>query len=495
MTVATGAFVARRRGQVFVTGNSGFPKSLDVSKAIDKAEGHWRGRAGAVTVETQLSKGTEYERTDKGDPITDDAKKWQGWGTALKPCLEKWALLRKPHDVESYCGMMARQIWRSLCLLRSHARDAGWCSASSLSEFVEGVGSARWSAVEKCNTPGDLYDLMATWQSASEMPSSLSIAWSWLDTLAALSTLANTCTTETASSLITVLRTSKCSQWPITPDTIAASAIPRSGIESNVEAVASALSVSRSLLASTQTPTVTGTAISSPYAGDLSPALDQWALLRKPLSEKTVAANVLKWGAGGLNIDGCRYSYGDPAWPGPNEQHTSWATVRQNGPTYGDANTDTNPPSVLGRFPANVYVCPKPSTAEREIGCGHLAKKSGAELVGRNANNKGINSPRAGAGRTSNGRGNTHATVKPIRLMQWLCRLVTPPGGLVLDPFAGSGTTGMAAMREGFRFVGFELRAHACEIARARIGGDMPLFSVAVPEMEKREAIEQELPW
>ena len=495
MTVATGAFVARRRGQVFVTGNSGFPKSLDVSKAIDKAEGHWRGRAGAVTVETQLSKGTEYERTDKGDPITDDAKAWQGWGTALKPSLEYWSLLQKPHDLTGLCAMLAQQIWRSLCQLRSHARGAGWSSESSLSAFVGDVGSARWSAVERCNTPEDLYALMGTWQSGSEMPTNLSIAWSWLDTLAAISKHANTFTTETASGLTTVLRTSNCSQFPITPSTIAACVTRQSGIASNVAAVESMFNVSRLLVANTLRPTAIGSATSSPFAGDLSPCLEPWALLRKPLGERTVAANVLKWGTGGLNIDGCRYSYGDPAWPGPNEQHTSWATVRQNGPTYGDANTDTNPPSVLGRFPANVYVCPKPSTAEREIGCAHLPKKRGAELVGRNAENKGVNSPRAGAGRTSNGRGNTHATVKPIRLMQWLCRLVTPPGGLVLDPFAGSGTTGMAAMREGFRFVGFELRAHACEIARARIGGDMPLFSVAVPEMEKREAIEQELPW
>ncbi len=75
---------------------SGFPKSLDVSKAIDKAAGHWRGRAGAVTIPVQNSKGIEYERTEKGDPITATATAWHGWGTALKPANEPICLARKP---------------------------------------------------------------------------------------------------------------------------------------------------------------------------------------------------------------------------------------------------------------------------------------------------------------------------------------------------------------------------------------------------------------
>ena len=71
-------------------------------------------------------------------------------------------------------------------------------------------------------------------------------------------------------------------------------------------------------------------------------------------------------------------------------------------------------------------------------------------------------------------RANTHATVKPTELMQWLVRLVTPPGGLVLDPFAGSGSTGIAALREGFRFAGIELLPEHYEIALARIAAAKP---------------------
>jgi site-specific DNA-methyltransferase (adenine-specific) len=66
-------------------------------------------------------------------------------------------------------------------------------------------------------------------------------------------------------------------------------------------------------------------------------------------------------------------------------------------------------------------------------------------------------------------RGNNHPTVKPLALMRYLCRLVTPPGGVVLDPFTGSGSTGVAAMREGFGFIGIELKPEYASIANARL--------------------------
>ena len=102
---------------------------------------------------------------------------------------------------------------------------------------------------------------------------------------------------------------------------------------------------------------------------------------------------------------------------------------------------------------------------------------SGHEALGRKAGSAGLESPRGGAGRTAEQVGNHHPTVKPIGLMRWLVRLVTPPGGTCLDPFLGSGTTGMAALREGFNFVGIEKDGKYCDIARARMRGDAPLFN------------------
>ena len=79
----------------------------------------------------------------------------------------------------------------------------------------------------------------------------------------------------------------------------------------------------------------------------------------------------------------------------------------------------------------------------------------------------------AKASRSERGEGNDHPTVKPLALMRWLCRLVTPPGGLILDPFMGSGTTALAAILEGFRFVGVEQDEHYCDIAVHRLKGKL----------------------
>jgi hypothetical protein len=113
---------------------------------------------------------------------------------------------------------------------------------------------------------------------------------------------------------------------------------------------------------------------------------------------------------------------------------------------------------------------PKPTTAERDAGCYHLPLKSAGECTGdREEGAPGTVNARAGAGGSSVGRHNHHPTLKSVELMRHLVRLVTPPGGLVLSLFAGSGTDGIAAHLEGMRFIGCELDAEFCEIARCRI--------------------------
>ena len=89
-------------------------------------------------------------------------------------------------------------------------------------------------------------------------------------------------------------------------------------------------------------------------------------------------------------------------------------------------------------------------------------------MVDREPDSAGMNSPRAGAGRTS-GAKNFHPTVKPTDLMRYLIKLVTPPGGVVLDPFTGSGSTGKAAILEGFDFIGIELTEEYLPIIEGRL--------------------------
>lgn len=181
----------------------------------------------------------------------------------------------------------------------------------------------------------------------------------------------------------------------------------------------------------------------------LKPAQEPIALLRKPLAG-TLARNVLEHGTGGINVDGCRVS---GRWPANVILDDEAARVLD-GQTGGRAS----------RF----FYCSKASAAEREAGLADMPLTCPTEVTGRRPGSAGQNNPRAGMP-GSRPRRNTHPTIKPIALMRWLVRLITPPGGIVLDPYAGSGSTVIAANAEGFQALGIELDEHYCEIARRRV--------------------------
>ena len=191
----------------------------------------------------------------------------------------------------------------------------------------------------------------------------------------------------------------------------------------------------------------------------LKPAIEPAILARKPLVG-TVAENVLAHGTGGLNIDGCRYAYGDSAWPGPGSDPGTMEASFAPNERYGklDYNAgEEDHSSPAGRWPANVYACPKPARRERN---------SGTEGLPQRQVDPGGSDTRSLQAQTA--RGNHHPTVKPIELMRWLARLVTPPGGTLLEPFCGSGTTLLAAEAEGFSCIASEMSPEYCDIIRAR---------------------------
>ena len=200
----------------------------------------------------------------------------------------------------------------------------------------------------------------------------------------------------------------------------------------------------------------------------LKPAQEPALLCRKPL-QGTTSENVLKWGTGALNIDGCRIGQGDPAWPGPTDGDSGWGgSAGFTGGEWvsgltndGEARTHQG-----GRWPANIYYCPKPTRSERDEGCEEFPKQ-----LQRNSltSHNGTGNFRSVDKKPLPEVGNFHPTVKPVHLMRWLVRLVTPPGGIVLEPFAGSGTTLLASEREGFTCVGIEREPSYCDIVRARL--------------------------
>lgn len=220
----------------------------------------------------------------------------------------------------------------------------------------------------------------------------------------------------------------------------------------------------------------------------LKPAAEDWWLMRKPLAG-TVAANVLRHGTGALNIDGARVGAGEGLgrWPA-NLMHDGSPEVVAGFPNagggnglpihagafgqhgrYGKATGATTQSYADSGSASRFFYCAKASRADREEGCERLPTRSGAEAVDREEGSAGTQSPRAGAGRTAGTVRNHHPTVKNVELMRYLCRLITPPGGLVLDPFTGSGSTGKGAVLEGFRFVGIERDPDYLAIAAARI--------------------------
>ena len=205
----------------------------------------------------------------------------------------------------------------------------------------------------------------------------------------------------------------------------------------------------------------------------LKPAQEPAVLARKPIDSdcSSIAENVLKWGTGAINIDAARFAYGDDCHFGDtSECYTS--RTKTGSPFSLHANDESANEKTfnnLGRFPANVYQCKKPQRSEKEQGLDHLTGKTGAEATQRKEGSDGLNSPRAGAGRTAEHVKNFHPTVKPIKLMRWLCRLLTPQGGTVLDPFLGSGTTAVSAILEGFNAVGCEMTEDYYPIIQGRV--------------------------
>jgi site-specific DNA-methyltransferase (adenine-specific) len=189
----------------------------------------------------------------------------------------------------------------------------------------------------------------------------------------------------------------------------------------------------------------------------LKPGHEPIVLARKPLVG-TVAKNVAEHGTGALNIDACRIGEGTGK-PKP-EYRPNYANDVFGKGMGGGAWENTS-----GRWPANVLL---DEDAAEELDAQSGEAKPKPQRTGRMGASRYFYV--AKPSRKERGDGNVHPTVKPVELMRYLVRLVTPPGGLVLDPFLGSGTTGVAAGLEDLRFVGVEQSEEYASIARKRMG-------------------------
>jgi site-specific DNA-methyltransferase (adenine-specific) len=330
------------RDQIMWIYGSGFPKSLDISKALDKNEGHWRGRAGKVVSDNGSMSGGNYERTPKGPPYTEEAKQWQGWGTALKPAHEPIVVARKP-----LIGTVAANV----LTYGTGGLNIDASRVSSSDNFEGLVGRP----IQKLATRRDGETDDEYRERVLESPAQQ-------EALAKLKELG---------------------RWPAN--------VIHDGSDEVVELF----------------PDTKGKVGMTKHAS------------------------------------GTNKIYGD--------------FNRSDNSFINDGTSDSG---SAARF----FYCAKASKRDRNEGL------DGFEAVrihdGRQEGSVGGSNPR---NRTNNYRQNHHPTVKPTDLMRYLCRLVTPANGIVLDPFMGSGSTGKAAIYEGFKFIGIEMTDEYLPIAKARI--------------------------
>lgn len=359
---------------------SGFPKSLNISKAIDRAAGATRPVVGTRMLSgnaaqtTEEKGGTYASATDaigvpaKEVPVTaaatPEAEQWDGWGTALKPAVEDWWLVRKPIEEKT----VAKQVLKT----GTGALNVDGCRVQTDEKIGRNPAGSGFSGM------GGYINGMGT-----------------------------------------MSETSQAGRWPA------------------------------HLLLSHGDDCIN--------VGDVLACAEGCAVMSLDGQSGDRPATL----TGRADPNG-RHS-------NPGDNHGSSSFGGGNSAVYADSGGasryfNTFEPNISPGF---LYT-PKASRKERELGCDALPIRSGGEATDREDGSAGLSSPRAGAGRNG-GRRNIHPTVKPIQLMRWLCRLITPPGGTVLDPFMGSGSTGVAAIQEGFRFIGIELEPDSLEIASARV--------------------------
>ena len=250
------------------------------------------------------------------------------------------------------------------------------------------------------------------------------------------------------------------------------------------------------------------------FGSALKPAVECWWLCRKPLSEKTIAENVLKWGVGGINIDACRiplvgendprlggngswqtdkgmvknvyqggfvgketYSHQDGRFPSnfihdgsdevlehfPDSDGCQPHKINSKNIKYNGWGSITNKQGELvgynGRGSASrFFYCAKPSPTEKNMGCSDLPLRSSGDILARGGYDD--HAPTAQ---------NNHPTVKALTLMEYLVTMITPPGGTCYDLFAGSGTTLMACEKNEINGIGSEAESDYCDIAKRRV--------------------------
>ena len=564
--------------------STGFPKSHNISIAIDKLAGKERKITGYQNYTAPDIRGNSYDQSHVGErerlgvpitePVTEDAKKWDGWGSAIKPAVERWILGRKPYvspAVDSEIFQLNLLVGDVLCRIlpakyvkRSFMFNPKGCDVE---KFDFALWSVSVSDVLKSLEKSDLTGMFNS-QEMGEM--FLNTVWLWNNILEGFLENGNMYTTETELSLIIELKTLRFFLSGIIQGGIIPDEISLNGNKSNASIVKELLNVGQVKLSYIQALTAienVGKKVDTPSqleenrqkVGNENVTVllsEDCILARKPLEKKfSIAENVLKWGVGGINIDASRIHSG-PSVGGDRSGKTALDHFEGG---YVNHRNSIDRSMAKGRFPANFilshspdckqigektvkgdsrlggegsrpsgfvdtgagngdgkpcgrlygdehvpvweciegcpvkeldkqsgnrasrfFYCAKPSTAERNFGCEDLPTQTVRTGC---AGDMPIDDQGKDRDRFSKEAKNIHPTVKSLSLMSYLIKMVTPPSGTVLDMFLGSGSTGIAAIQNGFNFIGIEKEPEYFEIAKARISKAAEVMQNTQPEL------------
>jgi len=509
--------------------STGFPKSLNVGKAIDKMQGNERENLG-------FKKGQGNIPNDRGEwglkpntpiEITKGNTEWEGWGTSLKPAWESIVMAQKPLNTLTHIDILCRLIGYVKDVEKSLRLKVVGLKEEKELIVVENVPIQQEVERENSTATGKVEDLKGVMDisqfSLKEANTNLNMILLWKNLLEEIYNEMSKFTISMEKEMITDLKILNSLLGQVIQENIIHQQKSQvNGLNVNALLVENTL---KSVLIKSRLLNITSVqenVISKEKNLDLSSNASPIVVARKPLSEKNVALNVLKWGTGGINIDACRIGYG-------NENDNRVGTDRKRGDKEG-----LNSTSIFGctekgvqmykeggRFPANLildeeagkmldeqsgesksskvgfkgigwkhsgntkeemtdlryqqefkdkggasrfFYCPKASKSERNYGCEELEEKKQdssrkeGNPCGDNPRNRGVHL-----------RKNNHPTVKPIALMEYLIKLVSREGATILDPFLGSGTTGIAAVKLCRNFIGIEKEEEYVKIAQARL--------------------------
>ena len=494
----------------------GFPKSLDVSKALDKAAGSEREIVGvnksAAAKANKIRRGVNPFDVSMADgvfshpesigtitaPSTDLAKQWSGWGTALKPAWEPIILARKPligtvaQNVAQHCtgaiNVDATRIGTEIIKTLMSGRSGGnWNGNCGLTGHGENSHAGRWPAnVVLDDQSARLLDeqtgelMSGAFRDVIQQPRDAKSKGR-----EALRIRADRCGDRGGASRFFMVAAPDCvlcGMVSVRRDTMN---------ECESTSANGAASPSRTI------HQIIGATVLSPAHVSLAEQIAQAAPYVESLCERCATSIVLalvEIKSSGSNSQESRAFLGSmpdskssiliqnlacfaELWASTDTIPTTASLSLLFGSVLHAIGSCTKPASPKGASDQTRFLySAKPSREERDYGCEGLTARTNCDISGRSEAGAGLKSPRDGALRTSGGR-NSHPTVKPVELMRWLVKLVTPPDGTVLDPFTGSGTTGMACRYEHRQFIGIEREAEYVAIAEARISAVAPLFT------------------